>query len=59
MFLPRWSNVSHNNLSLPQMESQEQKWTLGPANHDGQTMGSGVRNLSSKPQLNSLQIMWL
>lgn len=24
--------------------------TLGPANHDGQTMGSGVRNLTSKPQ---------
>lgn len=37
--------MNYTYLSLPQLESQEQEWTLGAANHVEQSMGFGVRNL--------------
>lgn len=37
--------INYTYLSLPQLESQKQEWTLGAANHVEQSMGFGVRNL--------------
>lgn len=52
-FLPGWPIVPYSNLSLPQLENQEQKCTSGLGSHRGKSMGFQVRSLDTEtlPQL--------